>query len=312
MNFRQSLASAAPSKETVVTVGVFDGVHQGHRHLLRQVVQLAGSRYIPTVVTFSNRPITVLRPGTEPSYLTTLEQRIGLIKQQGIETVVCLEFNHELAQVTAAEFAQLLSESLKMKGLVLGPDSTLGKDRQGDLSFMQQQGEGLGFWAQSVKPLEIDGQPVKSRRIREALINGEVAGCPVMLGRNHYLSGVVVLGDQRGRTLGFPTANIEVDSQLLLPGDGIYATWAIIDGKRYHSATSIGIRPTFDLTQRLVEVYVMDFSADLYGKTLGVEFISKVRDQEKFDALDELVKQINIDVDNCREVLDQDLSHANG
>jgi len=312
MNFRQSLASAAPSKETVVTVGVFDGVHQGHRHLLRQVVQLAGSRYIPTVVTFSNRPITVLRPGTEPSYLTTLEQRIGLIKQQGIETVVCLEFNHELAQVTAAEFAQLLSESLKMKGLVLGPDSTLGKDRQGDLSFMQQQGEGLGFWAQSVEPLEIDGQPVKSRRIREALINGEVAGCPVMLGRNHYLSGVVVLGDQRGRTLGFPTANIEVDSQLLLPGDGIYATWAIIDGKRYHSATSIGIRPTFDLTQRLVEVYVMDFSADLYGKTLGVEFISKVRDQEKFDALDELVKQINIDVDNCREVLDQDLSHANG
>ena len=312
MNFRQNLASAAPSKETVVTVGVFDGVHQGHRHLLRQVVQLAGSRYIPTVVTFSNRPITVLRPGTEPSYLTTLEQRIGLIKQQGIETVVCLEFNHELAQVTAAEFAQLLSESLKMKGLVLGPDSTLGKDRQGDLSFMQQQGEGLGFWAQSVDPLEIDGQPVKSRRIREALINGEVAGCPAMLGRNHYLSGVVVLGDQRGRTLGFPTANIEVDSQLLLPGDGIYATWAIIDGKRYHSATSIGIRPTFDLTQRLVEVYVMDFSADLYGKTLGVEFISKVRDQEKFDALDELVKQINIDVDNCREVLDQDLSHANG
>jgi riboflavin kinase/FMN adenylyltransferase len=312
MNFRHNLASAAPSKETVVTVGVFDGVHQGHRHLLRQVVQLAGSRYIPTVVTFSNRPITVLRPGTEPSYLTTLEQRIGLIKQQGIETVVCLEFNHELAQVTAAEFAQLLSESLKMKGLVLGPDSTLGKDRQGDLSFMQQQGEGLGFWAQSVDPLEIDGQPVKSRRIREALIKGEVAGCPAMLGRNHYLSGVVVLGDQRGRTLGFPTANIEVDSQLLLPGDGIYATWAIIDGKRYHSATSIGIRPTFDLTQRLVEVYVMDFSADLYGKTLGVEFISKVRDQEKFDALDELVKQINIDVDNCREVLDQDLSHANG
>jgi riboflavin kinase/FMN adenylyltransferase len=312
MNFRQSLASAAPGKETVVTVGVFDGVHQGHRHLLRQVVQLAGGRYIPTVVTFSNRPITVLRPGTEPSYLTTPEQRIDLIKQQGIGLVVCLEFTHELAQVTAADFAKLLSETLQMKGLVLGPDSALGKGRQGDLAFMQKQGGQLDFWTQSVEPFEFEGQPVKSRRIREALVNGNVAECPDLLGRNHCLSGVVVLGDQRGRTLGFPTANVEVDSQLLLPGDGIYATWAIIDGKHYQSATSIGVRPTFDLTQRLVEVFVMDFSADLYGKTMGVEFIKKVRDQEKFDGLDALVKQINVDVDNCRVALDQDRSHRDG
>ena len=310
MSFRQRLANAAPGKETVVTVGVFDGVHQGHRHLLRRVVQLAGGRYIPTVVTFSNRPITVLRPGTEPSYLTTLEQRIDLIKQQGIELVVCLEFTLELAQVTAADFAKILIESLKMKGLILGPDSALGKDRQGDLAFMQQQGEQLGFWAQSVEPLEIKGQPVKSRRIRDALANGNVAAGPELLGRNHYLSGVVVVGDQRGRALGFPTANIEVDPQLLLPGDGIYATWAIIDGQRHQSATSIGVRPTFGLTKRLVEVFVMDFDADLYGKTLGVEFIRKVRDQEKFDGPDALVKQINVDVDNCRQVLGQDRSHS--
>ena len=303
MNFRQCLASAAPSKETIITVGVFDGVHQGHRHLLRQLVQLSGGQYTPTVVTFTNRPITVLRPGTEPSYLTTLQQRVDLIKQQGVELVVCLEFTQELAQVTATEFAKLLCETLKMKGLVLGPDSALGKDRQGDLPFMQQLGEELGFWAQSIDPLEINGQPVKSRRIRNALIDGDVAVCPELLGRNHDLSGVVVLGDQRGRTLGFPTANIEVDPQLLLPGDGIYATWAIIDGTRHQAATSIGIRPTFDLTQRLVEVFVMDFSGDLYGKTVGVEFIKKVRDQEKFDGLDALVKQINQDVDDCRQVL---------
>ncbi|MEE8465900.1 MAG: bifunctional riboflavin kinase/FAD synthetase [Dehalococcoidia bacterium] len=308
MSFRQRLASAAPGKETVVTVGVFDGVHQGHRHLLRQVVQLAGSRYIPTVVTFSNRPITVLRPGTEPSYLTTPEQRIELIKRQGIELVVCLEFTQELAQVTAADFAGSLADSLKMKVLVMGPDSTLGKDRQGDLGFMQAQGEGLGFWATSVDPLEIEGQPVKSRRIRSALTEGDVAACPELLGRNHSLAGVVVMGDQRGRTLGFPTANLEVDSKLLLPGDGIYATWAVIDGKRYQSATSIGVRPTFDLTQRLVEVFVMDFSADIYGQTVDVEFIKKVRDQEKFDGLDGLVKQISQDVDDCRQVLDVDRS----
>lgn len=305
MRFRQRLASAAPSRETVVTVGVFDGVHEGHRHLLRQLVQLAGGRYIPTVVTFSNRPITVLRPGTEPSYLTTPEHRIDLIRRQGIESVVCLEFTQELAQVTAADFAEYLAESLKMKGLVMGPDSALGKDRQGNLDFMQNEGERLGFWAQSVDPLEIQGQPVKSGRIRNALTDGDVAACPELLGRNHSLSGVVVLGDQRGRTLGFPTANIEVDSKLLLPGDGIYATWAIIEGKRYQSATSIGVRPTFELTQRLVEVFVMDFNADLYGKTVGVEFIKKVRDQEKFDGLDALVNQINQDVDDCRQVLDK-------
>ncbi len=305
MNFRQRLADAAPSKETVVTIGVFDGVHQGHRHLLRQLVELAGDRYVSTVITFSNRPITVLRPGTEPSYLTTLDQRVDLIKQQDIESVVCLEFTLELAEVSAADFAKMLTESLNMKGLVLGPDSALGKDRQGDLGFMQKQGEELGFWARSVEPLEIEGQPVKSRRIRDEVANGNMAVCPELLGRNHLLSGTVVVGDQRGRTLGFPTANLDVDSQLLLPGDGIYATWAIIDGKRHQAATSIGVRPTFDLTQRLVEVFVMDFSEDLYGKTMGVEFITKVRDQEKFDGLDALINQINRDVYDCRQVLDR-------
>ncbi len=177
---------------------------------------------------------------------------------------------------------------------------------------MQEQGKELDFWARSVEPLEIEGQPVKSRRVRDALTNGNVGMCPKLLGRNHVLSGTVVIGDQRGRTLGFPTANIDVDDQLLLPGDGIYATWAVIDGKRHRSATSIGIRPTFELSQRLVEVFVMDFSADLYGKTVGVEFIKKVRDQEKFDGLDALIKQINQDVDDCRQVLDQDGKRNNG
>jgi len=305
MSFRETLASVAPSKETVVTVGVFDGVHHGHRHLLRQVVEAAGDQYLPTVVTFSNRPITVLTPGTKPSYLTTLDQRVELIKQQGIELVVCLEFTLEMAEVTADDFAKLLASSLKIKGLILGPDSALGKDRQGDLAFMKEKGEQLGFWARTVATLEIEGQPVKSRRIREAVASGNITICPELLGRNHDLSGVVVVGDQRGRTLGFPTANIEVDPQILLPGDGIYASWAIIDGKRHQAATSIGIRPTFGLSQRLVEVFILDFSEDLYGKTVGVEFIKKVRDQEKFDGLDELIKQINQDVDDCRQVLDQ-------
>ena len=303
MSFRETLSRVRPGKETVVTVGVFDGVHEGHRHLLRQVVEAADGSHIPTVVTFSNRPITVLDPGTEPSYLTTVDERVDLIKQQGIELVVCLEFTLELAQVTAEAFAKLLADSLRMKGLVLGPDSALGRNRQGDFPFMEKQGEELGFWVRPVEPLEIQGQAVQSRRIRAAVADGNMSICPKLLGRNHHLSGTVVVGDQRGRTLGFPTANIEIDDQLLLPGDGIYATWAMIDGKRHKSATSIGIRPTFGLTQRLVEVYVMDFSDDLYGKIVDVEFIKKVRDQEKFDGLEALITQIKRDVEDCRQVL---------
>ena len=155
MSFRETLSRVRPGKETVVTVGVFDGVHEGHRHLLRQVVEAADGRHIPTVVTFSNRPITVLDPGTEPSYLTTVDERVDLIKQQGIELVVCLEFTLKLAQVTAEAFAKLLADSLRMKGLVLGPDSALGRNRQGDFPFMQKQGEELGFWVRPVEPLEI-------------------------------------------------------------------------------------------------------------------------------------------------------------
>ena len=303
MSFRQLLASAAPARDTVLTVGVFDGVHQGHRHLLARLIERAGADFAPTVVTFANRPVTVLQPGTVPSYLTTPENRIGLLKGLGVELVVCLEFTLELSRVPAEEFAEVLAGPLRMKGLIMGPDSALGQGRRGDLAFMREQGERLGFWVEAVEPLEVGSEAVKSRRVRDALANGDVAAASGLLGRNHTLSGEVVIGDQRGRTLGFPTANLAVDSRLLLPGDGIYATWVVIDGARRPSATSVGVRPTFGLTQRLVEVYVMDFSGDLYGKTVSIEFVSKVRDQETFASVEELVKQIDQDVTDSREVL---------
>ncbi len=303
MTFRQTLANAAPNKDTVLTVGVFDGVHQGHRHLLRQLIGLAGATCIPTVVTFNNRPVTVLRPDTEPNNLTTPDHKVRLLEELGIELVVRLDFTQELSQVPAEEFAQVLADSLRMKGLIMGPDSALGHARRGDSEFMREQGNKLGFWVDSVKPLEIDGQPVKSRWVRDALASSDVSEGAKLLGRNHSLSGEVVLGDQRGRDLGFPTANIDVDSRLLLPGDGIYATWAVIDGVRLPSATSIGVRPTFGLTQRLVEVYVIDFSGDLYGQTMNVEFVRKLRDQETFSGVDALIKQISQDVTDSRETL---------
>lgn len=303
MNFSQRLASISPGRDTVLTVGVFDGVHLGHRHLLDYLKDWASPACIPGVITFSNRPVTVFRPGTFPSYLTTPEHKVALLREAGIELVVSLEFTEELSQVTARQFAELLHGSLNMKGLVLGPDSAIGKGREGDLEYMRAEGERLGFWVDSIPPLELNGQPIKSRVIREALVAGNIDGGARLLGRNHCLSGTVVVGDQRGRTLGFPTANIDVYPGLLWPGDGIYAAWAHFGGERHLSATSIGVRPTFGLTQRLVEVYVMDFSGDLYGQHMTVEFVEKVRNQETFADIDALIAQIGQDVENSRGVL---------
>ena len=305
MSFSQRLAGFTPDRDSVLTVGVFDGVHLGHRHLLDRLIDWAGTSCVPAVITFSNRPITVFRPGTFPSYITTPEHKVDLLRKAGAELVVPLEFTEELSRVSARQFAELLTDTMRMKGLVLGPDSALGQGREGDLAFMQAEGERLGFWVRSVPPLEVNGQPVKSRVIREALVNGNVDGGARLLGRNHTLSGTVVVGDQRGRTLGFPTANIDVYPGLLWPGDGIYATWAHFGGQRYLSATSIGVRPTFGLTQRLVEVYVMDFSGDLYGQHFNVEFVQKVRNQETFADIDALIARIEQDVADSRVVLAQ-------
>ena len=307
MKLQQRLATVSPDRDTIVTVGVFDGVHQGHCHLLRRLVELARPQFLPTVLTFVNHPITVLQPQSDVRYITTPEERVRLLKEQGVELVVCLDFTQELSQVTADDFVSEMFSGLRMKGLVAGPDSALGRGRQGDLDFLKRKGEELGFWVDSVQPLEVDGDQVKSRRIRRNLSEGDVATCAKLLGRKFSMDGTVVKGYQRGQTLGFPTANLQPTPQMALPGDGIYATWAIIDGVRHPSATSIGVRPTFNLSERLIEVYVMDFDDDLYGQRLGVEFVSKLRDQETFNSVDELVVQINQDVADSRAALNEDL-----
>lgn len=308
MSLRQRLASAPPSKETVLTVGVFDGVHKGHCHLLRRLVRLAGASYQPAVLTFTNNPVTVLRPGARVGYLTTPEQKVRLLKEQGIDFVVAVEFSLELSRISAHDFTAMLVELLRMRGLVLGPDTALGHNREGDLDFLRRRGAELGFWVEAVEPLAVDGITVKSRRVRDAISQGDMGAGAKLLGRKFSLSGAVVLGDRRGRKLGFPTANLSIASEMLLPGDGIYATWAIVDGVRHPSATSVGVRPTFGLTERLVEVYVIDFDADLYGKQLCVEFVRKLRDQEAFPGVAALVEQIHRDVADSRQALAEDMS----
>ena len=306
MNFHQLLSETTPDRETVVTVGVFDGVHLGHCHLLQRLVQLSKPHLQPTVLTFSNHPVTVLRPGAQVSYLTSPQQKASLIKDQGVELVVSLEFTPELAQVSARDFAKALVDQLGMRGLVLGPDAAIGRDREGTASFLKRAGDEMGFWVESVEPLAFDGTVVKSRSIREGLSRGEVAACAKLLNRNYSLEGQVIEGDRRGTELGFPTANLRLENEIILPGDGIYATWAFVGGERHPSATSIGVRPTFGLSERLMEVHVMDFARDIYGQPMCVEFASKLRDQEAFQSAEALVQQINKDVADSRRVLAED------
>lgn len=303
MNFHQRLNRVSPQRETVITIGVFDGVHRGHSHLLQSLLSAAGSEYEPTVLTFANHPVTVLQPGRQVSLITTLERKERLIRAQGIEQIVALDFTQELAQMTSRDFVTLLMDSLRMKGLVVGSDFALGRNREGTAERLMELGQEMGFFVEVVEPLLLDGLLVKSRVIREKLTDGDVAVSRQLLGRAFSMAGPVITGDRRGRTLGFPTANVDVSKVMAHPADGIYATWALVDGVRRPSATSIGVRPTFGLSERLVEVYILDFDGDLYGQELEVEFVDKLRDQETFSSLDALVAQINQDVANTRETL---------
>ena len=303
MTFRQRLDRASPERETVITIGVFDGVHRGHSHLLQHLIAAAESRYQPTVLTFGNHPATVLHPDRQVSLITTLARKEALIRAQGIDHVVSLDFTPELAQLSFREFVSLLTERLRMKGMVIGSDFALGRNREGTVERLAALGQEMGFFVEIVEPLLLDGLLVKSRVIRQKLTEGEVAVSGRLLGRSFSLAGDVVTGDRRGRTLGFPTANVNVSKTMAHPADGIYATWALVDGARRPAATSIGVRPTFGLSERLVEVYILDFDGDLYGRELEVEFVDKLRDQEAFSSLDALVEQINRDVANTREAL---------
>ena len=303
MSLDELLASAAPDRGTVVTVGTFDGLHRGHCHLLQHLRQLALPSYIAAVVTFSNHPRNVLVPGAQVRFITTPERKAQLIKEQGIPLVLSLEFTLELSQVRAQDFVSGLVENLKMKGLVAGPGFALGHRREGDLKFLRELGQGMGFWVEEVEPMLVDGAPIRSRRIREVIERGDVETAAQLLGHTFSLDGAVVRGDGLGRRMGFPTANIVADPRLVLPGDGVYATWAQIDGARRPSATSVGTRPTLGLKERLVEVYVVDFDENLYDRRMTVELVRKLRDQENFPSIGELVDQIHQDVANVRRIL---------
>ena len=304
MSIQQELLKAAPSRDTVVTIGTFDGVHLGHKRLLHRVKELADSRSLVSVVlTFRNHPRLVLNPGGELHYLTNLEERAALLHGHGVDRVVLVDFTDELSLLEAREFVAILSKNLKMRGLVVGPDFALGHRREGDIPTLGRLGSDMGFSVEPVEPVLMGKIVIRSSVIRSLLAQGDVANAGRMLGRCHSLTGQVVEGDRRGRLLGFPTANLLLSSDLVLPGDGIYATWAVVEGQRHQAATCIGVRPTFGASQRVVEAFILDFEGDLYGKDVALEFVSLLRQEWAFPNAEALVEQMKLDVEQTRAVL---------
>ena len=298
------LANFRPERGTLLTIGVFDGVHLGHQHLIEMLNQQAAARNLLSgVVTFSRHPRAVLSPQTKLARLTTLEERTSLFKSLGVDLVVPIPFDSEVAKLSAREFVAILQEHLRMQGLIIGPNFALGRGREGNVDALKALGQELGFTVEVVGPLTVGNHMASSTAIREALSRGDMETTSKLLGRHFSLSGVVVGGRERGQVLGFPTANLEVDSEHALPADGVYATLGHIGDKVYRSVTNIGMRPTFNERERTIEVFLIDFAGDIYGQKLTIDIIERLRGEMKFAGSEELVAQISKDVERAREIL---------
>jgi len=304
MNIEKELERHNPSRPTLLTIGVFDGVHRGHLHLLGHLVARAREKGCPAgVVTFRTHPEKVLGRRDTIPWITTLRERTRLLKTAGVDVVVPVTFTRDVANLTAREFVLLLQKHLNMSGLVLGPDFALGRHRLGDPDYLRKIGEELDFRVEVVRPARLEGEVISSSAIRKLLADGDIYKVGEMLGRRFSLEGRVVQGAKRGRTLGFPTANISMQPEQAMPKDGIYATIARRGRQKMNSVTNIGVRPTFDGLKRLVETYILDFEGDLYGKRLFIQLVARLRDEMRFSSAEELKKQMAKDVQTAKEVL---------
>ncbi len=300
---REELARHAAGRPSAVTVGVFDGVHLGHRHLIAELRKRAASRGLAsTVVTLHPAPVQVLRPAVRIAYLTSLEERVELLQATGVDAVAPLTFTSEVAELSAFDFVEMLHATLGMRFMLMGPDNAFGRGREGTPARVSEIGDELGFEVDVLQqPLAGGDGRVSATAIRRALAAGDVDLARQLLGRPVALRGPVVRGHERGRGIGFPTANIAVTPDRALPAFGVYVARAFAGGRSYLAATNIGINPTFGDERPSVETYMLDFEGDLYGRELRIEVLHRLRGELRFDGVDALKAAIAADVQAVRE-----------
>ena len=291
----------------VATIGVFDGVHRGHQAIIGEAVARGRAAGVPSVVlTFDPHPSEVVRPGSHPGVLTSPRYKAELIERLGADVLCVLEFTPEFSRLTPAEFAHLvLVEHLHAVAVVVGENFRFGHKAAGDVAELARIGDRFGFAATGVPLVREGGTTISSTYVRACVDAGDVVAAARALGREHRVEGVVVRGDERGRTLGYPTANLRAREHTAVPADGVYAAWLCRAGARLPAAVSVGTNPTFEGRERRVEAYVLDFDGDLYGETLALDFVALLRaaDTMRFDSVEALVSQIGRDVANTRELL---------
>jgi riboflavin kinase / FMN adenylyltransferase len=295
---------AAEQRPTFLAIGVFDGVHRGHQTLLQTMAAAAhAAEARPAVLTFFPHPNVVIQGTQGRLYLATLEDRVALLAEQGLELIITHPFDDTVRHTRAADFMERLCRTLDLRQL-WGGQFALGYNREGDLPFLTRLGQEKGYAVHHFEELvEWEGTPVSSSRVRRSLAAGNMAEVTGCLGRPYHLRGQVVQGAQRGRTIGVPTANLNVWDELLLPANGVYATYAWVGQERHAAATNIGVRPTVDGQSLSIEAHLLDFEGDLYGQEIKLEFVSRIRDEQKFPSLDALVAQIHADVKQTRQLL---------
>ncbi len=300
------LPEVAYQGETAVTIGNFDGVHVGHQRLLEAMVASARQRnLVPTVVTFHPHPQRVLHPERSFFYISPLEDRLSRLEALGVEFAVSILFSPEIAQLSADEFVKRLVGHLHMRELWVGPDFALGRGRQGDVPYLRQLGERMGYRLFAVPPVVLDGEEVHSSTIRQRLSqDGNIRQVSQMLGYDYFVDGVVMPGDGRGRQMGVPTANLSLPEYKLLPANGVYATWAKVDGTWWPGVTNVGVRPTVGPQgNRRIETHLLGFDGDLYGHKLRLTFIQRLRSEQHFADLAALGAQIQVDAEAGAEAL---------
>lgn len=290
---------------TSVAIGTFDGVHVGHQELIRQAVEDARRHgRVSAVLTFDRHPAEVLRPDRAPGYITTPSQRAAILESMGADHLVVARFDAEMRERTPDGFLrEVATGKVGARAILVGAGFRFGRNREGDVACLREAQERHGFKLHVVDPVMIDGQIASSTRVRNLLRAGQVSVVARVLGRNFALAGTVVEGQRLGRTLGFPTANLQPDFPQIIPADGIYATLVNIGTRRYMGACNIGFRPTAGGETRTIEVHLLHFSGDLYGKALTIEFAVRLRDEVHFENLELLVEQMGRDVDQTEVLL---------
>ena len=308
MKIFDNLQSYSPEKESILTIGTFDGVHIGHNKILKRLIQDSKKNNLSSLVmTFFPHPRMILNKSHEIKMIDTIDEKINLIEKTGLDNLIIHPFDNNFSKIRAKEFVEeILVKKLKIKEIIIGYDHKFGKDREASVEDLKKFGKDYMFTVKEIPAQEIDSIAISSTKIRNAILNGEIEKCNKFLGRNFILTGKVVYGDGLGKKIDFPTANIEIkETYKIIPKNGVYLVKTKINSNTYFGMMNIGIRPTVGGTNKSLEIHFFNFKDNIYGKNVSIEIIKKIRDEEKFSSIDQLKIQLKKDEQFCLKLINK-------